>query len=284
MITLAQFLNSEPYDIRLWKCTDFTRHWHASTEIYICQQGVMEITVEGTHYRLCPGAVVMVAGNEVHEIFCNTPETWVVLISFGEPLLGNRYRFLENASMEKPFFYMDDPSVSPEILHPLQEIQKVLLQNDGTNLSTDWKLRGALFSIACYLFEHKLDKPLSAERMLRARQRERLSATLEFIADHYRQQITLEQAASIAGYERSYFSKLFRDTMGMTFHRYLNFVRVSVACRLLTEQKGAISAVAEQVGFTSQKNLSRLFQEVLGMSPSQYKKLPPEEKSGVMPL
>ena len=88
----------------------------------------------------------------------------------------------------------------------------------------------------------------------------------------------------MAGYDRSYFCKQFRKTTGMTFHRYLNYYRVSVACQLLADAKLPLSVVADRVGFACQKNLSRLFREVLGMTPTQYKKLPLEVKNSVRPL
>jgi len=53
---------------------------------------------------------------------------------------------------------------------------------------------------------------------------------------------------------------------------------------LLTDVTIPLSAVAEQCGFSSQKNLSRLFQDFLGMTPTQYKKLPPETKNSLRPL
>ena len=42
--------------------------------------------------------------------------------------------------------------------------------------------------------------------------------------------------------------------------------------------------VAEQSGFASSKNLSRLFREVLDMTPNQYRKLPQEAKNSLRML
>lgn len=284
MIYPLQLAHPAPYDIRIWQCTDFARHWHSSTEIYLCLQGQMKICIEGTMYCLCPDDTVFVASNEAHEIFCNTPDTRVVLISFGYALLGSDYSAMEDISIDTPFFNLRDSAVSSQILFPLLQIKDELCQAQRSNVPADWKFRGSLYDIAAYICQHKQRKPPSAERSLRAKQLERMSKTLQYISEHFREPITVEQAAALAGYDRSYFCKQFRETTGMTFHRYLNYYRVSIACRLLMDAKLPLWAVAEHAGFSSQKNLSRLFREFLSMTPTRYRKLPPEIKNSLRPL
>ncbi len=284
LIHHPQFAHTDPYDIRIWQCTDFTRHWHSNTEIYICLQGQMKICIEGTMYRLCPDDTVFVASNEAHEIFCDTPDTRVVLIAFGYALLGSDYSNMQEISIDIPFFNLRDSAISHQILYPLLQIRDVLCQVERDSVLADWKFRSSLYAIAGYISEHKQTKPVSAERLLRAKQLERMSGTLQYISEHFREPVTVEQAATMAGYDRSYFCKQFRKTTGMTFHRYLNYYRISVACQLLADAKLPLCAVAEQSGFPSQKNLSRLFREILGMTPTQYRKLPPEAKNSSKPL
>ena len=248
LIHCPQLAHTAPYDIRIWQCTDFNRHWHGDTEIYICLQGQMKICIEGTMYRLYPDDTVFVACNEAHEIFCDTPDTRVILIAFGYALLGSNYSNMQESVL------------------------------------ADWRFRSSLYAIAGYISEHKQIKPVSAERLLRAKQLERMSGTLQYISAHFQEPITVEQAATVAGYDRSYFCKQFRKITGMTFHHYLNYYRISVACQLLVDAKLPLFVVAEQSGFSSQKNLSRLFREMLGMPPNQYRKLPWEVKNSLKPL
>lgn len=278
------FAQSDPYDIRIWQCTDFARHWHSSTEIYICLQGQMKICVEGTMYQLSTDDTVFVAGNEAHEIFCDTPETRVILISFGYALLGSDYSTMQELSIGTPCLNLCDDTVPPQLLFPLLQIKDALYHTQSGNVPADWIFRSSLYAIASYLCRHDQTKPISEERLLRAKQLEKMSGTLRYISEHFHEPITVEQAANMAGYDRSYFCKQFRKTTGMTFHRYLNYYRVSVACQLLADAKLPLSVVADRVGFACQKNLSRLFREVLGMTPTQYKKLPLEVKNSVRPL
>lgn len=278
MLYHAQLANTELYDIRLWQCTNFAQHWHSKTEIYLCLQGKMKICIEETMYCLNQDDAVFVCANEAHEIFCDVPNTQVVLIAFGYDLLGNDYRKILNLSIDIPFFNLKDKDISPEILQPIVQIRDVLYQTEGDAILRDWKIRSNVYAIAAYLFEHNQNKPFSAKRLLRAKHLEKMYGTLQYISENYCKTITVKQAAAVAGYDRSYFCKQFRKTTGMTFHRYLNYYRISEACRLMSDSKLSLSAVAEQSGFASQKNLSRLFRDVLGICPSQYRKLSQEEK------
>ena len=276
--------DQQPYDIRIWQCTDFDRHWHSSTEIYICLQGQMKICIEGTMYHLNENDTVFVASNEAHEIFCDVPGTRVVLISFGYALLGSDYSKMQEISVDIPFFDLQSDAVSDSLRQPLMQIRQLLCHPEKERVPTDWSFRSSLYAIAAYIVRHKQTKPASAERIMRAKQLEKMYGTLQYIAENFHTPITVEQAAAVAGYDKSHFCKQFRRTTGMTFHRYLNYYRVSAACRLLEDAKLPMSAVAEQTGFGSQKNLSRLFREMLGMTPTRYRNLSPEEKNSVKPL
>jgi len=269
----------ELYDIRIWQCTDFARHWHSNTEVYICLQGQMKIDIEGTLYHLNKDDAVFVFGNEAHEIFCNEPNTLVVLIGFGYAVLGNDYNRIQNLSLSAPFFSLKDNKVSPQILQPLRSIIEILLHPEDEDFLDDWKIRSCIYAIATYMFQNKQNSPIATNRLLRTKHLEKIFGILQYISEHFRENITVEQASTFVGYDRSYFCKQFFNATGMTFHRYLNHYRISKACHLLTDARLPLSAVAEKSGFSCQKNLSRIFRDMLGLTPTQYRNLPQEEKN-----
>lgn len=268
----------KPYIVRVWQCCDYEEHWHSDMEIYICLKGRFCIQVEGKDNFLSANDVLLVAGNESHEIFCDDPEAETVIIAFGYALLGNNFAALQDASFAPAFFSLCDDKISDEIRRPLSGIREVVLQQEKNAVTSDWKLRGNLYEIAAYLHAN-MQTATSKERKLRAKHLEKMYGVLEHISKHYREQITLEQAAALTGYDKSYFSKQFSNATGMSFHRYLNRFRLSVACKYLEENDMSVSAVAELSGFTSLKMMSRLFRDVLGITPTQYRDLPADRKN-----
>ncbi|WP_340029350.1 response regulator [Paenibacillus sp. FSL H7-0940] len=89
----------------------------------------------------------------------------------------------------------------------------------------------------------------------------------------------LEQACTASGLSqqlnisRSYFSQCFKDLMGKTFNEYSRFIRVEKSKEYLLNTNNTIFWIAERVGYTDEKYFSRIFRELTGLLPSEYRQL-----------
>lgn len=284
MILFPQIFVKNLYNIRVWHCSDYFKDWHSNTEIFICLKGQMDVDLEGTRYHLEKDDVLIMLSCEAHESFCSNSDTDVIMIAFGYDLLGYDYRKLQEVSFEKPFFNLNDSSAPRQLIEPLVRIKDRLLNPKKDILITRWENRGDLYTISAYLLENRQDKRISKERQIRIKQSKSTYDILKYISEHYHETITLDQAANIIGYDKSYFCRQFRKITGMTFHRYLNCYRVTIACQLLWDGNIPISTVAERAGFASSKMMNRLFKDVLGVTPTEYRKLSPGDRVGRLPL
>lgn len=70
---------------------------------------------------------------------------------------------------------------------------------------------------------------------------------------------------------RSYFSKCFKDVVGVSFSTYIQNVGLNRAKALLMETNYPVYRIAELVGFQDEKYFSKLFRERTGFLPSQYR-------------
>jgi len=77
---------------------------------------------------------------------------------------------------------------------------------------------------------------------------------------------------------RSYFSQCFKDLMGKTFNEYSRFIRVEKSKEYLLNTNNTIFWIAERVGYTDEKYFSRIFRELTGLLPSEYRQLRREVK------
>ncbi|WP_136604211.1 response regulator transcription factor [Paenibacillus dokdonensis] len=84
-------------------------------------------------------------------------------------------------------------------------------------------------------------------------------------------QLTQAQLCVHIGMSRSYFSKCFRDIVGVSFGSYIQNVGLNHAKLLLLETNYPVYRIAEEVGFQDEKYFSKLFRERTGMLPSQYR-------------
>ena len=92
------------------------------------------------------------------------------------------------------------------------------------------------------------------------------------MAQRYQGHISLSDAAEATGLNPVYLSVLFKKETGVNFKDYVANVRMDKAKELL-RQGESISRVAELVGYQDTKYFSRLFTRVVGVNPTQYKKL-----------
>ena len=92
-----------------------------------------------------------------------------------------------------------------------------------------------------------------------------------FIREHHAEDLSLAQVARSANASQFYFCKLFRRTTGLTFTKFLSRVRIESAKRLLINPHLRVSEVAYEVGFQSLTHFNRVFQKILGHSPTEYR-------------
>jgi AraC-like DNA-binding protein len=70
----------------------------------------------------------------------------------------------------------------------------------------------------------------------------------------------------------SSFSRFFRRATGNTFTDFVNQVRVNQACRLLMSTDSYVSQICYDVGFNNVANFNRRFQDIKGMTPSEFRR------------
>lgn len=97
----------------------------------------------------------------------------------------------------------------------------------------------------------------------------RIQNAIGFMEASYPLDISVEALAERAGFERSYFSTLFKEKTGVSPHAYLTSLRVRKAISLMGEGDLSIPMIAEAVGLDP-LNFSRIFKRVTGMPPLAY--------------
>ena len=99
----------------------------------------------------------------------------------------------------------------------------------------------------------------------------RLRTAIDYINVHYQRAISLQEIAQICHFSTNAFCRWFKQNMGQTFVDYLNKVRLTHVCQLLTATDLPISQIAMQTGFDNISTLNRLFQARLATSPGKYR-------------
>jgi two-component system response regulator YesN len=100
----------------------------------------------------------------------------------------------------------------------------------------------------------------------------RIQTALRFVAEHYSEPISLEDAAAQVGLSPAHLSRLFPAETGATFTSHLSEHRIDRACRELSSGRYSIKEIAFLCGYPDANYFSRAFKKAMGITPSEYVK------------
>ena len=98
-----------------------------------------------------------------------------------------------------------------------------------------------------------------------------IKEALSFIEQNFQNDISVEDIAAFCGLNRSYFGKIFHDTIGKSPQEFLMSYRMQKATELLKLTQLSIGYIGNAVGYSNQLHFSRAFKNVYGVSPREWR-------------
>ncbi|CAM4226383.1 two-component system response regulator YesN [Paenibacillus endophyticus] len=93
-----------------------------------------------------------------------------------------------------------------------------------------------------------------------------------YLDQHYRKNVSLTEMAERSHMSVSHFCNVFKRQTGLTLINYVNKVRMEKVKQLLLEPDLKIYDIAELVGYATMSYFNRIFKEMEGVSPNEYRK------------
>lgn len=119
----------------------------------------------------------------------------------------------------------------------------------------------------------KLPASLRAVYRLRDNGRKEMEAGMKILTDkivsHPEQELPIEAMAADIFVSKYYLIRKFKNSIGMTPHRFCIQNRIRKSQRMLDKEK-TISGIATEMGFYDQSHFDKAFQKIVGISPSEY--------------
>jgi AraC-like DNA-binding protein len=94
-----------------------------------------------------------------------------------------------------------------------------------------------------------------------------------YIASNLTNKIRLADVSRSCGMSSSHFSRLFKNTIGVTLHQWIIEQRISEARRLLRDTSTAIADIALATGFADQAHFSRVFSKTTRSTPMAWRRV-----------
>jgi AraC-like DNA-binding protein len=98
-----------------------------------------------------------------------------------------------------------------------------------------------------------------------------IQEAVTYMEQNYQRELTVEEIADVCKLNRSYFSKLFKETMGCPPQEFLIRMRLSKATELMKTSNASIGDISQMCGYPNQLHFSRAFKKHLGISPREWR-------------
>lgn len=105
----------------------------------------------------------------------------------------------------------------------------------------------------------------------------RIGLVIDYISENYKEAISVDEAAKMAGMTEVTFSRNFQAVTGHRFVEFVNSLRIGKACALLYATDDPIVTISQQAGFRNIANFNRHFLKMKGMTPTVYRKTARQE-------
>ncbi|MEM0914619.1 MAG: AraC family transcriptional regulator [Planctomycetota bacterium] len=245
----------------------FRWHVHPEHELTLIVRGAGRRFVGDSMEDFGPGDLVLLASD--------VPHTWQADADEGERCESVVVQFLDGA-IGSEFFDLQELADVRRLLTLAQRGVRFPASPEVTarlaGLPEEPPMRRLLGLVECLdrLAEDAqvllASQPAAAK--LRAIDRERIDQICAYVQQRYDEPIALDDVAAAADMSRTSFCRFFQRVMGRTFVEYLHEVRVSHACRLLSQTDLSIADIAFRVGFGNLANFNRVFKRLRGATPS----------------
>ena len=245
-------------------------HWHRAVEIIYIQEGSLDVTVESESFTIQTGDCIVINGNVLHSTKCTSPNTAILLqipLDFMEkyiPDLGQLIFLFDFRTKDQR--QQTKQAMFKTILEQLQIINDV--HPDGYLL----RFNSLIFELLFQLYHNFAVKILQSNTSQKKKDIARLEPVLDYISEHYREPISLNEIAEVACLQTGYFCRFFKKKMGITFLEYQNEYRLSFIYRDLITTRDPVQVILERHGFTNYKLFRRMFLEHFGNTPTQIRK------------
>lgn len=98
-----------------------------------------------------------------------------------------------------------------------------------------------------------------------------IDEALEYINEHYSEELSLEKVASVVYLNPAYFSQLFKLKTGQGYKDYVISLRLEQAKKLLLNPRLRLAEIAERIGYQDMRHFTQVFRRKFGQTPTEFR-------------
>ncbi|MCR4689585.1 MAG: AraC family transcriptional regulator [Saccharofermentans sp.] len=283
--------------------------YHNSHELLYLRDGKVELTINGEVMTLEKGKVVIIRPLVKHKLVIKSRKADIFNLYFGfvhddrelksmkkDPAsslqsnvagptmqipgllaqisLENFLQFAdlgvtEDSEMARQPFFVVTGTEKKEICYFAETI---VAEMAGMGAAKEFLIHTLTMSLMIYLARAMHKEWEESLRVKNGKAKELVQIARDYMDENFESGITVTDASSYVFLSQGYFTRAFKDEMGISPMNYLMQKRIDKACELLADNQIKVSSIAVQSGFSSPQRFNVAFRKLKGMTPLEYRK------------
>lgn len=272
-----QFPKSYKYSIYFFRdIENFPLHWHHYVEIIYAQSGGVIYEVNGERILMQSGDILYIWPGELHSIIDMPDPEHTLMLQFDAQMLTDYIGFRKVAYL---FYRMRllEKEKEPELLSQLQKRLLYIYEISNKEIfMTEIKVCMNIFELMICLGEQRrMVESIAASQTAshKLKVERQLFDICNYLTTHCTEKIKLEEAASLAGFSKYHFSKIFKEYTGVGYTEFIDKERLRLAETLLKDSSLSITEVSLESGFNSISTFNRVFLQLKKVSPTRFRQM-----------
>jgi AraC-like DNA-binding protein len=250
-------------------------HRHNYFQIYYMISGKLVHHLESSTAELTAGDIFILPPNQPHYIEIPAGDVDFYSLSFmsdyyqnikeANKLILDFLLYLQTEGAEKI-----EPKVSlsyEDTIFTKMLFQRILVEFSGNKTGKSEIIKESV-SVLLSLFARVYFEK-NAAALVAKEKRQLVMHSIEYIKNHFDEEITISEIVRRSAMSRTNFYTLFHSVTGMPYKEYLNRYRIERAAELIAAGE-KISAAGSYCGYSDFSTFYRNFKKYMGISPSEF--------------
>lgn len=230
-----------------------------------CVEGEGWVELDGSHYVLYSNCYMIIPPGVKHAYGSSASHPWSLYwIHFSgsgaEDLCGSHIKQVQQITLENDSRIAQRLKLFDEIVHTLS------MGNAFPNLR-----------YACAVFQHFMASFIYVVQYRQSLKKgtqeydDPVSDCIHYMKEHIERRLTIKEISDYVGYSPSRLTALFNEKTHLAPMLYFNQIKIQHACHWLDNTDMKVKQISLRLGFEDVYYFSRLFKQIMGMSPRDYR-------------
>lgn len=260
----------------------FPAHYHSYIEILYGISGTYEVILNGKCHEFAGGDLVLINSKEIHQINASSQNGGKYFVLRFEPEIIYNSMFHNHLHLKYVLPFILEKTkhqkiIKKEVIETTfipDLLNEILIEHKTEAYGYELAIKNHIGRIFLWILRyfHEMNKDFMHASLTNITSMERLQPSLDYVLEHFSEEIKATKMAALCNMSYSYFSRTFNKHMGMNFNEYVNYIRITEAEKLLVSTDMNITDISGAVGFSTTSYFIKLFNTYKNISPKQFRK------------